>query len=303
MSAHRDSVLREMGLAPLWRLRAGSTAAHPASDAPAPAQNHPAVEPALDDAAGGHSPPAQAVSGRARAALAQPDPAHLPAASPTQPEIEQQLKHEHRNEHEHEPQSPSRQARAARIASLDWDALECDIRACSACPLSAQRQQAVPGSGDRNADWMLVGEGPGAEEDRQGEPFVGPAGQLLDAMLHAIGLTRGNGVYIANAVKCRPPMNRTPQLAEIDACLPYLERQIELVQPRVLVALGKPAAQALLGTDIRINAARGKIFAYKGIPVIVTYHPAYLLRNQADKAKAWQDLCFARRVMRGDSAA
>ncbi len=168
---------------------------------------------------------------------------------------------------------------------------------CQACGLCAQRTQAVPGVGDRNADWMLVGEGPGAEEDRRGEPFVGQAGKLLDAMLHAIGLERGHDVYIANAVKCRPPMNRTPEAAEVAACLPYLARQVELVQPKLLLALGRPAAQALLQTDVRINAARGRLFEYRGIPVIVTYHPAYLLRNPADKAKAWEDLCFARRTM------
>ncbi|MGL1833810.1 uracil-DNA glycosylase [Rhodocyclaceae bacterium SMB388] len=181
----------------------------------------------------------------------------------------------------------------ARIEILDWDALEEDMRHCNACGLCAQRRQVVPGVGDRNADWMFVGEGPGAEEDRLGEPFVGQAGKLLDAMLLAIGLERGKGVYIANAVKCRPPMNRTPESAEIAACRPYLERQIALVRPRILIALGRPAAQALLHTELRINAARGQAFEFGGIPVVVTYHPAYLLRNPSDKAKAWEDLCFA----------
>jgi len=146
---------------------------------------------------------------------------------------------------------------------------------------------------------MFVGEGPGAEEDRRGEPFVGAAGKLLDNMLVALGLKRGEGVYIANAVKCRPPLNRTPEAAEIAACAPFLDRQIALVQPKVLVALGRPAAQALLGRETSIAAARGKRFEKDGIALTVTYHPAYLLRNPLDKGKAWEDLCFARRLLAG----
>ncbi|TDN55696.1 uracil-DNA glycosylase family 4 [Azoarcus indigens] len=146
---------------------------------------------------------------------------------------------------------------------------------------------------------MLVGEGPGAEEDLRGEPFVGQAGKLLDNMLAAVGLKRGEGVYIANAVKCRPPHNRTPESGEIDSCLPFLARQIELVQPKLLVALGRPAAQALLNMEVRIGAARGHVFRYRDTPVLITYHPAYLLRNPQDKSKAWEDLCFARRIMGG----
>ena len=154
------------------------------------------------------------------------------------------------------------------------------------------------GVGDQRADWLLVGEGPGAEEDLRGEPFVGQAGKLLDNMLAAIGLRRGADVYIANAVKCRPPENRTPEPAEIDACRPFLQRQIEMIQPRLIVALGRPAAQALLGEEVKIAAARGRLHDYQGIPLVVTYHPAYLLRNLGDKAKAWEDLCFMRSTMR-----
>lgn len=189
-------------------------------------------------------------------------------------------------------------ARTAHISQLDWEALEADIRGCTACRLCERRKQAVPGVGDRQADWMLVGEGPGAEEDQRGEPFVGAAGKLLDAMLAAIGVARGENVYIANAVKCRPPHNRTPESDEISTCSPYLARQIELVRPRLLVALGRPAALALLNAEVSIGASRGKIFHRGKTPVVVTYHPAYLLRNQADKAKVWEDLCFARRAMR-----
>ncbi|MBI5897821.1 MAG: uracil-DNA glycosylase [Rhodocyclales bacterium] len=180
----------------------------------------------------------------------------------------------------------------------DWDRLAATVRDCRACGLCAARKQAVLGVGDRHADWLFVGEGPGAEEDQRGEPFVGQAGKLLDNMLAAIGLRRGEDVYIANAVKCRPPENRTPEAPEIDACRPYLEQQIGLIRPRLIVALGRPAAQALLKTEVKIAAARGRLHEYQGIPLVITYHPAYLLRNLTDKAKAWEDLCFMRRSMR-----
>ncbi len=178
-----------------------------------------------------------------------------------------------------------------------WDELGEIVAGCRKCRLCERRKQAVLGVGDRDADWMFVGEGPGAEEDERGEPFVGQAGRLLDAMLAAIGLARGRGVYIANTVKCRPPNNRTPEAEETAACFPYLERQIALVRPRLIVALGRPAAQILLDQEVRIAGARGRAYRFGGIPVTVTYHPAYLLRNPADKRKSWEDLCFARDLM------
>jgi DNA polymerase len=184
------------------------------------------------------------------------------------------------------------------IAGLDWLALEAAIRACTRCPLHATRTQGVPGVGDRNADWLIIGEAPGADEDRLGEPFVGQAGKLLDAMLAAIGLKRGDNVYIANVLKSRPPKNRDPQPAEVAACLPYLERQIQLIQPKLIVALGRFAAQSLLATDAAIGKLRGQVHSYQGVPLVITYHPAYLLRNMADKAKAWEDLLLARDTMR-----
>lgn len=189
--------------------------------------------------------------------------------------------------------------RAAAIAAMGWDELRTASDACRACALCEQRKQAVLGVGDVNADWLFVGEGPGAEEDERGEPFVGQAGKLLDAMLAAIDLRRGDNVYIANTVKCRPPGNRTPTPEETAACWPFLARQIALIRPKLIVALGRPAAQTLLQTEVKIGAARGRLFERDGIPVIVTYHPAYLLRNLPDKAKAWEDLCFMRRTMRG----
>lgn len=230
MNRRRDGVLREMGLAPLWKLRA-------------PAQLTPAAAPASENAS--ESAPLD---------------------------------------------------RAAAIAVMGWDELQQSVAGCRACGLCRARKQAVFGVGDVHPGWLFVGEGPGAEEDARGEPFVGPAGRLLDAMLAAIGLRRGEGVYIANAVKCRPPDNRTPEPDEITACRPYLERQIELLGPRLIVALGRPAAQTLLNQEVKIAALRGKRLDYRGTPLVVTYHPAYLLRNLTDKARAWEDLCFARAV-------
>ncbi|MBT9517302.1 MAG: uracil-DNA glycosylase [Methyloversatilis discipulorum] len=253
--SRRDSILREMGIAPLWRDRASPspqlTTVEALPNAQAPVEAQPPAAPVRVDAA-----PARPVA-----------PVVTPVAEPST---------------------------TVSAEGLGWDELEQRIRACQACRLSERRTQAVPGVGDREADWLFVGEGPGAEEDARGEPFVGQAGKLLDAMLASLGLARGHKVYIANAVKCRPPGNRTPEADEIATCHPYLDRQIELIRPRIIVALGRPAAQTLLGGEIKIAAARGRLFQRKGVPVVVTYHPAYLLRNPQDKARAWEDLCFAR---------
>ena len=189
----------------------------------------------------------------------------------------------------------------ADVAGLDWEQLEKCMAACHACELAGHRRQVVPGVGDPQAQWLFVSEGPGAEEDAKGEPFVGQAGKLLDNLLAAIGLRRDEKVYIANAVKCRPPGNRTPEANEIAACNPYLLRQIELIEPRLIVLLGRSAVHAVLHEEKGTLASlRGKRFEYKGIPVVVTYHPAYLLRNLPEKAKVWEDLLFARRVMEGE---
>jgi uracil-DNA glycosylase family 4 len=240
-----------------------------------------------------------------------------------------------------------------RLRGLDWPELKQQVRDCTACRLRAGCTQTVFGVGDEKADWLFVGEGPGADEDAQGEPFVGQAGKLLDNMLMAIKLKRGNNVYIANIVKCRPPGNRNPEADEIAACLPYLQRQIELIQPKMIVALGKVASNALLGKDATLASLRGKLHEYRvapasvsgedavsessrltplmeppairlgeqttlakslvvphqtatphrvgvSIPLIVTYHPAYLLRSPTEKAKAWQDLCMAVRARHGE---
>lgn len=183
-------------------------------------------------------------------------------------------------------------------AGLGWDELKGLVRDCRACKLRAGCTQTVFGVGDEQADWLFVGEGPGVEEDARGEPFVGQAGRLLDNMLAALKLKRGNDVYIGNVVKCRPPGNRTPEADEVASCLPYLQRQIELIQPKLIVALGKTAATALLGRDASLASLRGRLHDYRGTPLLITYHPAYLLRSPAEKAKAWQDLCLARDTMK-----
>lgn len=177
--------------------------------------------------------------------------------------------------------------------AADWQALERQVADCRQCELCEGRRQTVFGVGDRHARMMVIGEAPGAEEDRQGEPFVGRAGQLLNAMLRAAGLSREQ-VYIANILKCRPPNNRDPQPAEVAQCLPYLRRQIELVAPRLLLCVGRIAAQNLLQTAQTIGRLRGKTHHLEtGLPVVVTYHPAYLLRSPGEKRKAWQDLKLA----------
>lgn len=182
----------------------------------------------------------------------------------------------------------------------DWGGLLQKIADCRACELCQQRHQVVPGVGDLRPEWLFIGEGPGAEEDARGEPFVGQAGRLLDNMLAALGLQRGNGVYIANAVKCRPPGNRTPEAHEISACRPFLAQQIRWLKPKVIVLLGKVAVHSVLRDDNSLARLRQQVFQYEEVPTVVTYHPAYLLRNLADKSKAWEDLLFARQILRGE---
>lgn len=197
-------------------------------------------------------------------------------------------------------------------AQTAWSTLRAEVAACRACGLCESRTQPVFGVGHPQAHWMLVGEAPGEQEDLQGEPFVGKSGQLLDNMLRAVGLTRsdtGAGgtpatperqVYIANVLKCRPPANRNPQPDEVARCEPFLRRQVALVQPRLILAMGRFAVQSLLKTQEPIGRLRGRVHQYEGVPVVVTYHPAYLLRNPLDKVRSWEDLCLALEVMRGD---
>jgi DNA polymerase len=210
-----------------------------------------------------------------------------------------------------EPAAPPGEfSRPDRIARMDWDELEQAVSTCTTCELSTTRTRTVFGTGHRTAEWMLVGEAPGVEEDARGEPFVGQAGRLLDNMLAAIGLTRAGttpqSVYIANVLKCRPPGNRNPAPGEVASCDPFLKRQIELVNPKLVLVMGRFATQSLLGTDVSIASLRGKIHrievAGRRVAVVVTYHPAYLLRNLADKAKSWADLCLARDVVEREAS-
>lgn len=193
---------------------------------------------------------------------------------------------------------PQTMGRAEEIAQLDWDALRARVAQCNACDLHQWRTQTVFGVGNERAEWMIIGEAPGADEDRKGEPFVGRAGQLLNAMLAAIGLKREE-VYIANVLKSRPPNNRDPRPEEVAACEPYLHRQIALIKPRIILVVGRIAAQSLLKTDQTIGKLRGykHLYPQGDIPLVVTYHPAYLLRNPSGKRGAWEDLKFARKVL------
>ncbi|NTV71880.1 MAG: uracil-DNA glycosylase [Azonexaceae bacterium] len=267
MSLSREQMLVEMGITPIWVLRDSEPSA-PAVDAPeaqVPEAQVPVVAPADET---------RPMAREKESPVAAPEnaPVSRPALATLQP--------------------------MAPVDTLNWPELARQVAECRACALCEERKQAVLGVGELNPDWLFIGEGPGAEEDVKGEPFVGQAGKLLDAMLASLDIARGNRVYIANAVKCRPPGNRTPEAAEMAACWPYLERQIALLKPKIIVLLGKAAVHAVLHDDKSLASLRGKRYEYAGIPLVVTYHPAYLLRNLPDKAKAWEDLLFARRLLR-----
>ena len=253
-----EAILRELNLYPLWQRR-GVAAPHQASAETTVAEHATAPEATASATTMSSSPERTEV----------PAPAAITEAA-----------------------TPGG-ARVQRIAALPWPELKTMVRDCTACKLRAGCTQTVFGVGDEQADWLFVGEGPGADEDAQGEPFVGQAGKLLDNMLLAIQLKRGQKVYIANIVKCRPPNNRAPEPDEIATCLPYLERQIALIQPKIIVALGKTAANALLGRDATLGSLRGIVHDHHGTPLVITYHPAYLLRTPQDKAKTWADLKLA----------
>lgn len=323
-AARREMVLAEMGLGPTWRLR--GTASGQAQTAPLPADAPDVPPPMLVRDAGADadtgiatetgtesegppswhdeepplglaSPPAglasppegldtspadpavsaggaarRAPPGRAPAAAAPAAKARVSPAVPVVPLVDAE--------------------RSARIAGLSWEQAAAEVAACRACGLCEGRNRTVFGTGNQSARWMIVGEAPGADEDKLGEPFVGQAGRLLDSMLAAVGRKRPEDVYISNVLKCRPPHNRNPEPQEVAQCSPFLLRQVELVQPALIIAMGRFAAQALLGTDASIASLRGKVHRYQGRPTVVTYHPAYLLRTLTDKARAWEDLCL-----------
>jgi DNA polymerase len=288
----------------------------PAPTASAAAEASPVAVPAVSVDAAVIEAPAPAVATAPVAAPRAPAPAPVRASAPAR------------------PPAPTRGAmpvaaavgaaidpalaeRAAHIATLAWGPLHAAVAACTACGLCESRKQTVFGVGHAQADWMIVGEAPGEQEDLQGEPFVGAAGQLLDQMLRAIGLSRraetGEGaeddlagdparrVFIANTLKCRPPRNRNPEPDEMARCEPFLKRQVELVKPKLILLMGRFAVTQLLKSEEAIGKLRGRVHRYEGIPVIVTYHPAYLLRNLPEKAKAWEDLCLAKETMSPDA--
>ncbi len=241
----RSTILREMGLTPIWSLRDATT-----HRTEAPTEQR------------------QAAPASVTESVALIEPA-------TQPDA----------------------IREATISAMSWEALIVSIAQCTACELSKTRNKTVPGVGDRAPTWMVVGEAPGENEDKQGEPFVGKAGQLLDAMLAAVGKKRAQGLFITNVIKCRPPGNRNPEPDEITACAPYLKRQIALASPQILLAAGKFAAQTLLNRDDTVGAMRASGGHFVGIPVVVTYHPSYLLRSPLEKGKAWDDLLKAKALV------
>lgn len=283
-SERQRAMLREMGIPPFWPVEAEVVDAAPQAPAIQQGPQASSNEPIAAEGAVLAMPAAGLAADRAappRPMPAKPQPvavAELLDATP-------------------------RPARPAGVESMDWPALRDAVAGCLACGLCESRKQTVFGVGNIEAEWMIVGEAPGEEEDRQGAPFVGRAGQLLDRMLASIDLTRSDDVaarqvFIANVLKCRPPANRNPLPQEVAQCEPYLLRQMALVRPKVILAMGRFAVQSLLKTTDAIGRLRGRVHEVQGIPVVVTYHPAYLLRNQPDKAKAWEDLCFARKTMR-----
>lgn len=270
-----------IGLGPAWEARPGWFEQHPAAlsrqaEAPADVDLAPVEPPA---------PPRPDI-------VAQPEPTMLVAAPPSAELPPPSAKLPPLSAEPPPIASPAPEA----LPLLEWDALERAVRDCRDCRLCQTRTQTVFGRGNRQARWLLIGEAPGEQEDRQGQPFVGRAGQLLDNMLAATGLDRDRDVYIANVLKCRPPGNRNPGGDEIAACQSYLIQQIRHIQPTLILALGRFAAQTLLQTEKGIGQLRGKLHSYQDIPLIVSYHPAYLLRNQPDKLKAWQDLVFAKKT-------
>ena len=291
-SEPQSAMLQAMGLR-LWLPPAAGVAAALVAEPAAAARTEPAAEPQIKPAAASTAPATTTASSPV------PAPRQTTAARPV---------------------LPAASGGAATVATLDWPALRSAVTDCRACGLCDSRRQTVFGVGHLRAHCMVVGEAPGEQEDATGEPFVGASGQLLDRMLHALGLRRSpvgvagmaggadgsdaaaaddpaHQVYIANTLKCRPPRNRNPSPQELATCLPFLQRQVALVQPRVILAMGRFAVQSQLGSDEPIGRLRGRLHSWHGVPLVVTYHPAYLLRQPADKAKAWDDLCLAASVL------
>ena len=278
------AMLAEMGVRVWWPSTPAEPAAQAMPAAPVP-EAAPAVASTVAPMSAATTAPMAASTAAAPAVVPKP-----PQAAPVRPAV-----------------SPvpvlTTRPLADGVDRMDWTTLQATAAACQACDLCAQRRKSVFGVGDQQAQWMVIGEAPGEQEDLQGEPFVGQSGQLLDNMLKAVGLSRQaqgeGGVYIANAIKCRPPGNHNPTPQELATCAPYLARQVALVQPQIILLMGRFAVQSVLQTTEPIGKLRGQVHTYQGVPVVVTYHPAYLLRNPADKAKAWADLVLALKTVQG----
>lgn len=291
-----EAMLRELNLYPVWVRR--DAAHNAAAPEPQPAEQSAAPEPQLAEQLAATEPLNAGAPAVATPADAQPEPLSIgepvvagtsnapaadlfvAAAEPADVDAADTLR------------EFQLQNQGGALGRLSCSELQQKVRECELCGLSQTRTQTVFGAGSLAADWLFVGEAPGQDEDASGEPFTGHAGRLLDNMLLSIGITRAD-VYIANVIKCRPPEDRSPHVGEISSCLPYLRRQIDLVRPRIIVALGKTAASALLDTDATIGSLRGRVHEYRGIPLVATFHPAYLLRSPQEKARAWQDLLLA----------
>lgn len=276
-TAHRELILDELGLLPLWTRRELLADEQPQTIQASTTTTAQATTTAVTSVPTATTPPSAmpTIAPTARVETTVQTDSVSPTDNTTDTDI----------------------ARRRAIADMDWTQLQAAVASCTACPLHKHRNRTVFGTGEPAADWLVVGEAPGAEEDRQGEPFVGQAGKLLDNMLAAVDRTRQSNVYILNTIKCRPPQNRNPTPDELAACAPFLHRQIALIQPKVIFAVGRFAVQTLLERDATIASLRGKLHHYRQIPVVVSYHPAYLLRNQPDKYKAWQDLLAAKKVL------
>ncbi|MDP2804683.1 MAG: uracil-DNA glycosylase [Gallionellaceae bacterium] len=271
-----ENVMRELNLYPLW-VRKNV----PSSESASLVADQPQVSPS-DDVVGRVSTRQETI-GQPKAVELQPQGVGRVSAEP--------------NLHQY-THKPDLHAACTNENTIDWPALKQQVASCTACKLRAGCTQTVFGAGDENADWLFVGDWPTTEDVAQDQPFVGQAGKLLDNMLASIKLKRGQNVYIANVVKCGPAENHVPTHDEIAQCLPYLQQQIALIKPKVIVALGKTAATALLGKDATLGSLRGKLHDYQGVPLLITYHPAYLLRTPAEKAHAWDDLCMAVETMK-----
>lgn len=284
-SERNAAFLQEMGVGPLWTRRDRAPVAAPAADTDAAVADVPAeaADPAMTERA---APLAEAMAAAPSPAAASIETAWDDAAMPAPLAATS-------------AEAPAQAIAVADIGRMDWQELRTAVAGCTRCGLCRGRTRTVFGVGNEKARWLFIGEGPGRNEDLQGEPFVGNAGKLLDNMLAAMGLARDGDAFIANVVKCRPTdangRDRPPAADEIASCMPYLQRQIALIDPTVIVALGKTAALALLGLDPEtpVGKLRGTVHRLDGRPLVVTYHPAYLLRNPVDKRKTWADLCLA----------